>query len=79
MILNRTLVKRKPFGKAPRVEREGEVIHVNLVTPLNPTGYNESKGYMSIIDDKDDYSDQEEPSELQQLSEEIIPNLSKED
>ena len=43
-----TLSKRKPFGKAPRAKKEGDLIHTDLVTPLKPTGYDGSKGYMYI-------------------------------
>ena len=46
----RAFAKRKPFGQAPRATREDEVIHVNLVYPIKPTGYDRSKGYVSITD-----------------------------
>jgi hypothetical protein len=50
---SRTFAKRKPFGKAPRATKEGELIHVDLVYPIKPIGYDGSKGYMSITDDYD--------------------------
>ena len=48
---NKAFAKRKPFGTAPRAEKEGELIHVDLVFPLKPTAYNGSKGYISMTDD----------------------------
>jgi hypothetical protein len=43
--------KRKPFGHAPRAKREGEVLHVDLVFPVRPRGYDGSRGYISFTDD----------------------------
>jgi GAG-pre-integrase domain len=46
-----TNTKRKPFGDAPRAKREGEVLHLDFVTPIRPRGYDGSRGYISFTDD----------------------------
>lgn len=44
-------LKKLPFGQRRRATRKGEIIHLDLVPKITPTGYDGSTGYLSITDD----------------------------
>jgi len=44
-------LRKRPFGQRQRVEREGEILYLDLVPSIKLEGYNQMRGYISITDD----------------------------